>query len=288
MPEIVLGTANFGREYGIANQGKLLSLSESKSIINWSQENGINHFDTAIAYGDAEEILGNYLDLSLEPAIDTKLDEKSCESSQSIVERARKTRDMLGVKSLSTLYLHDEGILQTSKKHEISVGLREVLNLGIAKQIGVSVYTESAIMACKKALPELSIFQVPENICDRRLISSRLINALATDGNSFIIRSIFLQGLLLMDPISIPPKLGLATTAIKALNEFASVNSLPAMELCLAYAYSIPWASGIVIGVASLEQLKEIQESSLSLPNGWDKAISTLPPEIIDPRKWSI
>ena len=288
MPEIVLGTANFGRDYGIANQGKLLSLNETKSIINWSQENGINHFDTATAYGDAEEILGRYLDLSLEPTIDTKLDEKSCESGKSIVEIARKTRDMLGVESLSTLYLHDEGLLQTSSRHEISIGLREVLNLGIAKQIGVSVYSESAVIACKKALPELSIFQVPENICDRRLISSRPIHSLAADGNTFIVRSIFLQGLLLMDPISIPPKLGLATADIQALNEFASANSLTAMELCLAYAYSIPWASGIIVGVASLEQLKEIQESISSLPRGWDTAISTLPSQIIDPREWSI
>jgi hypothetical protein len=195
---------------------------------------------------------------------------------------------MFGVESLSTLYLHDEGLLQTSNKIEITTGLREVLNLGIARQIGVSVYSESSVMACKQALPELSVFQVPENICDRRMLSSRLIENLAADGNSFMIRSIFLQGLLLMDHISIPPKLSLATADIQALNEFARVNSLTVIELCLAYAYSIPWASGIIVGVASLEQLKEIQESSLSLPDGWDKAISTLPAEIIDPRKWPI
>ena len=55
--KIVVGTANFGNPYGIANRGKLLSLDESKSIINWAQENEINHFDSALAYGHAEEIL---------------------------------------------------------------------------------------------------------------------------------------------------------------------------------------------------------------------------------------
>ena len=287
MPQIVLGTANFGNEYGIANHNKLLSQDAMLSIINWAQQNGINHFDTALAYGDAEEILGRYLDLSLAPSIDTKLDERSCQSRDSIVEIARKTRDMLGVESLSTLYLHDEGLLQTSSKNEISAGLREVLNLGVAKQIGVSVYSEAAVIACKRALPELSVFQVPENICDRRLIASRHIRSLADDGNSFMVRSIFLQGLLLMEPSSIPAKLRLASEGLKTLNEFAKVNSTTVIKLCLAYANSISWASGIVVGVNSLEQLKEIREFSSSPPKGWDKEISTLPMEIIDPRKWS-
>jgi aryl-alcohol dehydrogenase-like predicted oxidoreductase len=205
-PKIVVGTANFGNPYGIANRGKMLSLEESTSIIDWAQESNINHFDTALAYGDAEEILSKYLNQSLAPVIDTKLDPKSCQSSASIIEAASKSRNRLGVESLSTLYLHDEELLQSSSQPEVSAGLREVLNLGIAKQIGVSVYSEAAAIACKKALPELTVFQVPENICDRRMIDSKHIKSLADKGNSFMVRSIFLQGLLLMEAMSVPSK----------------------------------------------------------------------------------
>ena len=66
-PKIVVGTANFGNPYGIASRGKLLTLDESKAIINWAQENDINQFDTALAYSNAEEILSRYLDQSLAP-----------------------------------------------------------------------------------------------------------------------------------------------------------------------------------------------------------------------------
>jgi aryl-alcohol dehydrogenase-like predicted oxidoreductase len=287
MPAIILGTANFGNQYGIANRGEVLSQNEIKDIIKWAQKNGINHFDTAISYGNAEEILGRYLDLSLEPAIDTKLDGKSCQSRDSIVRAARKTRDMLGVESLSTLYLHDENLLQTSSKTEITFGLREVLDLGIAKQIGVSVYSEEAVKACKQSLPQLSVFQVPENICDRRLNSSRLIHNLSEDGNIFRIRSIFLQGLLLMEPTSIPSNLVQAKSSIQALKEFGKMKSITPVGLCVAYANSISWASAFIVGVASLKQLNEIRVSTLTLPDGWKAAIATLPPEIIDPRKWS-
>ncbi len=286
MSKIVLGTANFGKEYGIANQGKLISKKEVESTINWAQDNGINHFDTALSYENAEEVLGKYLDLSLEPAIDTKLNVESCQSRTSIVKAAKKTRDRIGVKSLSTLYLHDGNLLQTSGKNEISLGLCDVLDLGIAKQIGVSVYSEEAVKNCKQALPELTVFQVPENICDRRLKTSRLIHSLARDGNSFRIRSIFLQGLLVMEPTSIPPELRQATSQVLSLNEFASMKSITTIDLCLAYANSISWVDAIVVGVASLKQLKEIHKSDFALPDGWDAAIGVLPPEIVDPRKW--
>jgi aryl-alcohol dehydrogenase-like predicted oxidoreductase len=284
--KIVVGTANFGNQYGIANRGKLLSLDESKAIINWAQENDINQFDTALAYGDAEEILSMYLDQSLAPKIDTKLDTKSCQSSTSIIEAARKTRDRLGVNSLSTLYLHNEDLLQSSSQPEVSAGLREVLHLGIAKQIGVSVYSEAAVLACKKVLPELTVFQVPENICDRRLIDSKHIKGLADEGNSFMVRSIFLQGLLLMDAMSVPSKLHLVQPQLQRLNEIANKQKVKVIDLCLAYAYSISWASGIVIGVASLAQLKEIFASPSSLPEDWASTIKTLPSELLDPRKW--
>jgi aryl-alcohol dehydrogenase-like predicted oxidoreductase len=285
--KLILGTANFGNPYGIANSGKALSPQDSKIVVDWAQVNGVNHFDTALAYGQAQEMLGRYLNQSLAPIVDTKLNEESCSSSKSIVETTKKTRETLGVNQIATLYLHNESLLQTSNLREIAVGLNNVLDLGLAREIGVSVYSEAALVACKKALPELTVFQVPENICDRRLISSKVIAKLSEEGNTFILRSIFLQGLLLIDPISIPLNLRLATTGVQDLNEFASINSLSTMELCLAYANSISWAKGIIVGVASLKQLKEIRKTSKTLPSGWDTAIATLPTELTDPRKWS-
>jgi len=287
MSRIILGTANFGNKYGVANKGKLLSKGESELILNWAQKNGINHFDTAFSYGDSSEILHSHIDHSYEPEIDTKLDEKSCQSGKLIVETTKSTLQNLGVAQLSVLYLHREDLLQGPLASEISIGLKEVLNLGIAKKIGVSAYSESAVLACKEALPDLSVFQVPENICDRRLASSMAIQNMALDGNSFRVRSIFLQGLLLMEPSLIPQHLKASSTSIQELIIFARNNSLTVMELCLAYANSISWANGIVVGVASLDQLIEIQKSSSPLPERWETSISTLPSEILDPRKWT-
>ena len=288
MTEIILGAANFGKNYGVASKGQLLTREESRLMINWAQKNGINHFDTALAYGESNTILADFLDYSKEPIIDTKLDERSCQSSKLIVDTATAMRQKIGVSELSVLYLHDEELLKSSLAPQISIGLKQVLSRGIAKKIGVSVYSESSVFDCKTALPELSVFQVPENICDRRLIASPGIQKLSEEGNHFILRSIFLQGLLMMGPATIPAPLKAAEKSIENLIHFSRSNSLTVLDVCLAYAKSISWASGIVLGAASLSQLREILESSAFLPSGWANAISKLPPEIVDPRRWSL
>jgi aryl-alcohol dehydrogenase-like predicted oxidoreductase len=283
---LILGTANFGNKYGIANQDTSTSNDELKEIINWAQKNQINKFDTALAYGDSDAILRRNLDYSLEPLIDSKLDEKSCQSKESILENANEIRNRLGVSQLSVLYLHNESLLNSSLASEISFGLREVLKQGIAKRIGVSIYSEDAISLNKRILPELSVFQVPENICDRRLMYSKEVLRLAEQGNIFNVRSIFLQGLLLMHPSSLPKQFRDVAPQLQEIIDFTQKNSLTVLELCIAYARSISWASGIIVGVTSVGQLAEIQESSSSLPDGWERDIPRLPIAVIDPRRW--
>jgi len=288
MTKFVLGTANFGNAYGVANHGKSLSEEESKIIIHWAQSNGINHFDTAIAYGSAEHLLGTHLDKSLEPNVNAKLDEESCQTGELVIQRTREILARIGINQLSVLYLHNEALLDSPIGPEIKRGLEAVLDLGLAKKVGASVYSEDSIFALKRIFPKLSEFQVPENICDRRLFGSKKVLELACEGNSFLIRSIFLQGLLLMNPNEIPLKLINSNTGIKQLRDFGHRHSISTVELCLAYAESIPWAQGIIIGVASLNQLQEIFIANRSLPVGWESGISRLPDEILDPRKWNL
>lgn len=288
MPSLILGTANFGNVYGLANQGKSISAEESKLIIEWAQSNGINHFDTAIAYGNAEHLLGIYLDKTISPSVNAKLDEESCQSGELVIQRTKEILTRIGVSQLSVLYLHNDALLDSSIGPEIQRGLEAVLDLGLTKSVGVSVYSEERIYECKRKVPKLTAFQVPENICDRRLIGSQKVLELANEGNSFQVRSIFLQGLLLMNPKDIPSNLISSHTVITQVRDFGERHSFSNVDLCLGYAESIPWAEGIIVGVASLKQLQEICAANHSLPVGWDTSISRLPEDILDPRKWNL
>jgi aryl-alcohol dehydrogenase-like predicted oxidoreductase len=288
MSQVVLGTANFGNAYGVASAGQQLANEEIKNIIEWAQLNGINHFDTAAAYGPAELLLGEYLNKSTDLIIDSKLDLESCKTSAAIVDRTKKTLARLQVNQLAVLYLHDETLLSSKLGPEVIRGLQTILDLGLAKEIGVSVYSEEGIVNCKAVLPALSVFQVPENICDRRLISSRILQNMYENGNRFLIRSAFLQGLLLMEPQSIPRHLTAARETILQLKHLSEKYSISRTALCLSYAHSIRWSEGVVVGITTVNQLQEIVECNAILPAEWEKSIPVLTQELLDPRKWPL
>src|SRR6056297_432337 len=59
--KLCLGTAEFGLDYGVANKYGKPSLEKAFEMLDFAFERGIHFFDTAQAYGNAEEVLGEYL-----------------------------------------------------------------------------------------------------------------------------------------------------------------------------------------------------------------------------------
>ena len=55
--KLVLGTVQFGLDYGIAG-GRQVPVEEVQRILDFAQENGISTLDTAITYGNSEQLLG--------------------------------------------------------------------------------------------------------------------------------------------------------------------------------------------------------------------------------------
>ena len=54
MPQLCLGTAQFGMSYGITNSAGQVSINEVCRIVDLAFQHGIEFFDTAQAYGSAE------------------------------------------------------------------------------------------------------------------------------------------------------------------------------------------------------------------------------------------
>ena len=61
LSKLVLGTAQFGLDYGINNPKGKISSNEVFKIINFAKENGILFLDTASVYGDSEQVIGEYI-----------------------------------------------------------------------------------------------------------------------------------------------------------------------------------------------------------------------------------
>ena len=58
--KLILGTVQLGIPYGINNTIGKPDLSQVKAILNLAKEKGIQTLDTAKAYGNASELIGNY------------------------------------------------------------------------------------------------------------------------------------------------------------------------------------------------------------------------------------
>ena len=285
MPELVLGTANFSGDYG-RKIGKNFKAKNAREIIRTAQLKGINHFDTAKSYLGAEKILGQELDNIKTVEIDSKISASDCISVESIINSVKVSLTQLKVPGLSTLYLHSPTLLLEGKANFIETALDYVIDFGLAKNLGVSVYDYEDIIKCKLKYSRLTRFQINENICDQRLLNCEVLNDLSNEGNKFFIRSIFLQGLLLMNPNNLSGEFKKAKNQIQQLNTFAQNNNTTVIDLCLAYVKSIPWATGIVFGVDTASQLEEVLESDFRLPSDWKRYISTIPTNILDPRNW--
>ena len=111
---LVLGTAQLGLPYGIANQTGQPDQNIATAIIHEAWKNGIREFDTAQAYGNSEQALGKALGelgISSEAKIITKLHPNLDHLDASVLSNTlNQSLERLGVSSLFGIMLHREEI----------------------------------------------------------------------------------------------------------------------------------------------------------------------------------
>ena len=126
-PQFVLGTAQLGMPYGIANRSGQPDLHAAEEIIKTAWDNSIREFDTAQAYGESETVLGyclHQLGIVEQAHIITKfspdldhLDRKRLSDSLKL------SLDRLSCPKLGCIMLHKEAHLDLWNQ-----GLGEILN----------------------------------------------------------------------------------------------------------------------------------------------------------------
>lgn len=281
----ILGTAALGSHYGIANKGSEYSEKNSIAILKKASELGIKALDTAPAYGSAERIIGNYHRNHDPFEIHTKLSGKCVSTPVETLASIDNSLEKLAISRVDLLYFHDALSLISAPRINVKSILKAIEDCGKVKKIGVSVYTELEIERIANEWPQISTFQVPESILDRRLIKSKIVHQLQKVGKIFYVRSIFLQGLILMNPNEIPSRLESVQSYIQAFENYQNISGQTKIEVALSYLNSIDWAEGFLIGVNNPEQLDLIVNSSVGKLTNL-KLPPAIPYPMIDPRTW--
>lgn len=296
MPQLALGTAQFGLDYGITNSTGKVSLSTARDLLRLAHQSGVIFIDTAQAYGNAEVVLGKIFPEPNPFHLISKLPSQSCEEVFDSACQVRwqesldTTLERLHIKQLDSLLLHSPSDLSRPDSHYLLKWLRSIRRRGQVRRIGVSIYSASDL----KNLPlsDLQLVQLPCSLFDQRLITDGTIHKLRSSGIAVHARSLYLQGLLVTPPERWPEAL---PTSLRQHHEhfyaWAQSNGFSLVQLALTWARRQAWMEAAVVGITTAVELEELC-TSWSGPDPWE---GRNPDEWawpsgfdLDPRHWAV
>lgn len=282
---IALGTVQFGMKYGVANTSGQVHKEVVKDTLKLALKSGIDVLDTARAYGESEEILRysgveNFKIVSKIPPVE--------EGNKNLVNMIKmsvtQSLTNLGCESLYGLLLHRPADLLRQNGLDIYASLLELKKQGIVEKIGISVYGPDDLD--KLSDFQFDLVQAPMNILDRRMEKSGWLRRLSMQGTEIHIRSVFLQGLLLMKKSQRPKYFLPWQNLLSVYDNWIIENKLTPLQACLGFLNNYTEIDKVVVGVTSPKQLKEVisasSEASLSLP----EKLRTNESALINPAEW--
>jgi aryl-alcohol dehydrogenase-like predicted oxidoreductase len=285
--KLALGTVQFGSSYGVANQLGQVTPNEIGKIMELCRSQGISTIDTAINYGESEATLGKF-DLSNLNII-TKLPQiptggMSCANwLRCEVEKSLKR---LNITKLHGLLLHKPRQLLGSSGFEIYKGIQALKKDNLVQSIGVSIYDpEDLNLLCDKFYFDL--VQAPFNVLDRRMLESGWFTKLNSIGTEIHVRSVFLQGLLLMKKDQRPQKFLRWNALWRQWDQWLDLSGQEPIDACLRFPLSIPEVSKVVVGVDSYHQLQQLIQAASGATFDLPKNIFTNDIRLLNPSLWS-
>lgn len=282
-----IGTVQFGMPYGISNQSGQVQPEDVKQILDIAKAHSITTLDTAIAYGQSESVLGAQ-DLSGMEVI-TKLPEvpDRCKSLREwILGQVDGSLARLKLPTLNGLLLHRPGQLMDAGGDNLYQQLQVLKQEGIVGRIGVSVYGPEELDAlCSRF--NFDLVQAPFNILDRRLTNSGWLKRLSDAGTGLHVRSVFMQGLLLMPRTDRPSKFSPWDGLWRQWESWLEETRQTPLEACLRHALSIPEIERVIVGVETPIQLQEILNAvdgpSFEVP----EQLFSDDPKLLNPGYWN-
>jgi aryl-alcohol dehydrogenase-like predicted oxidoreductase len=300
--ELVLGSVQLGLTYGAANRTGKPSRSAACRLVSRAADAGIVNFDTARAYGDAEERLGEALRTrktvraitKLSPLSELPVDASRRDVRAAVDASIDSSLYALRRQQIDCLLLHRANHM-TAFDGAIWERLIERLEDGTLVTLGVSVQSPDEALAAL-ARPDVCHIQLPFNLLDWRWESAGVVERIRTRSHVTIhARSVFLQGVLAADEPAVWPIIaGVDVAAMMALldglaREYGREN---VADLCLAYARGQDWIDGVVVGMETESQLDENLRLFVRPPlsrvdcDAIAQRIPAVPARLLDPAQW--
>jgi spore coat polysaccharide biosynthesis protein SpsF len=300
--ELVLGSVQLGLAYGAANRTGKPSRRAALRLVRRAADSGVTKFDTARAYGDSEERLGEALDTRKSARTITKLSPLGELAADAARGEVRAAVDASIAESLSALrraridcLLLHRAAHMTAWDGAVWDRLIEKLEDGTVLALGVSVQSpEEALEALSRS--DVRHIQLPFNILDWRWREAGVLDDIAERPHITIhARSVFLQGILAAGDASVWPAVGGvdAAAVLAALSRIArDFGRETVADLCLAYARGQSWIDGVVVGMETERQLDDNLRLFVRPPLSAEdcaeiaRQVPRAPVELLNPALW--
>ena len=207
-----------------------------------------------------------------------------------INHKVEKMCERLNTNKINYLLLHDFKDIQRkdNKSKKIITILRKIKKSGKILNFGVSVYSCKDVEKIIKN-HKIDFVQIPFNLFDQSLLKKNFYKKLQDKKIDIHIRSIFLQGLVFVDYKKEKNKKLLKIT--KKLNFFLDKKKNEKINLLINFIKNYNFYNKIIIGVNSLNQLKEITkifEQKENYNNRQFSKYKRTDKSLIDPRNWKV
>jgi aryl-alcohol dehydrogenase-like predicted oxidoreductase len=280
---LVLGTAALGLPYGLAAADgappRLLPEAEAHALVRAAFDAGIDTFDTAPAYGEAEARLGRAL--AGAGHIWTKVGADAVRSVEASLERLQRRRLTLVSWHNWTRALGDD-----PRFRECWNALRGVPSIDA---LGATTYgADDAAAAVTSGF--FDVVQVEWNLL-RQAVLAR-VRETPPKNVRLAVRSVWLQGVLTPRGRTLPTHLRALTSSVTRAQQMAREWGLELEALALRAALDQPGVDRVVIGVDSAEGLASALKAARRSPLTSDQraALSALDrgdDPLTDPRTWA-
>lgn len=282
--KLVLGTVQFGLDYGINNQSGQVQQNEVNKILQLAEESGIKTLDTSSAYGTSEIVLGKSLS---ENNLQFQIVSKYPPSEESVAAVFTSSIEKLHQKKLYGYLVHHFEFYQ-SHPH-LWEEMKQLKAEGKVEKIGFSLYNTGQLQYLLDNEVVFDILQFPYNLLDRQF--DVYLPQLKQCGVEIYTRSVFLQGLFFknLDSLSkqLEPLKPLKPYLLQ-IRTYCEAHALTIEQCALSFVLHNPFIDGVLIGVDNVNQLQDninvashttdinefvqqiiVKETSLLNPSNW-------------------
>lgn len=287
----VLGGAQFGNSYGLKKTK--FNNDQTKFFLKCANKFGLKEFDSAIDYKVNKETYSilSKLDFKISSKLpylkNLSLNKINSVLTQKVYNYLRHNN----ISKLNILYIHDTGVLKNNKKLLIVFNfLEELKKKKIINKIGISIYSPKDLFKIKKMLNNKlpDVIQFPCNVLDKRFCEKKYLTFLKKFKITPYVRSVFLQGLLLLNKKERPNFFLKYSAILNKWDKHCNYLLDTKISNSINFIRKQKNFKNIIIGFDNVDNLRSFFKtvvtkkfSNFSIKKKIDKTL-------IDPRKWKI